>query len=108
MMPIFKMLAPLRILRGTALDPFGLTDERRLERQDILQYQDMLTEICRGLTAENYTTAVELAGLPKKLRGFGHVKARNRDALLKNRAMLLNQFRGGLAHIAIIDADRAA
>ena len=103
MMPLFKLLAPLRFLRGTALDPFGFSTERRLERQDVIQYEHLLAEICQDLTAANYVTAVELASLPKKLRGFGHIKARNRDRMVATKATLLEQLHGELAYEAIVE-----
>lgn len=108
MMPAFRLLAPLRFLRGTALDPFGWSEERRLERADLAKYQETLREISKKLTPENYAIAVELAELPKKLRGFGHVKARNRTELAKANALLIDQFRGHLAYLDITPTDRAA
>lgn len=107
MMPIFKFLAPLRVLRGTALDPFGWTDERRLERADLAQYQATLREITQHVTADNYAIAVELAALTKKLRGFGHIKARNRKDLAQAQALLLAQFRGQLVPVDVTQSDRA-
>ena len=108
MMPAFRLLAPLRFLRGTALDPFGWTEERRLERADLAQYQKTLMEITQKVTPDNYAIAVELAALPKTLRGFGHVKARNRAALVKAQALLLEQLRGQLVYVDVTPSDRAA
>ena len=39
MFAAFKLLAKLRFLRGTALDIFGYTEERRTERQLIQDYE---------------------------------------------------------------------
>jgi indolepyruvate ferredoxin oxidoreductase len=77
MMQGFRVLAKLRGLRGTAFDPFGWMAERRTERQLITDYETMLDEIERCLTADNHPVAVELASLPLTIRGFGHVKAAN-------------------------------
>ncbi|WP_163360789.1 DUF6537 domain-containing protein, partial [Klebsiella aerogenes] len=64
-------------LRGTALDIFGKTEERRMERQLIRDYEALIDEILASLTADKLATAVELARLPEKIRGYGHVKHAN-------------------------------
>ncbi len=106
MLKAFGLLAKLRGLRGTRLDIFGYTEERRQERQDIADYEALLRELTAGLTEENYATALELARLPEKLRGFGHVKDRNREALAPRRARLLAAFRGEEAAsvVKLVDA----
>lgn len=71
-----KLMAPLKVLRGTPFDPFGYMQERTEERRLIADYESTLDKIIDGLTADNYQTAVELASLPLKFRGFGHVKSR--------------------------------
>jgi len=73
----FKLLAKLKFLRGGALDIFGKTDERRMERQLIEDYERSITNALTGLTADNLARAVELATLPEQIRGFGHVKQAN-------------------------------
>jgi len=88
-----KVLAKFKGLRGTALDPFGYTAERRLERQLIRDYEALLEEIFAGLTPENHAVAVGLASIPEKIRGFGHVKRRHLDAAKAEEAALLDQFR---------------
>ncbi|MBR7777475.1 indolepyruvate ferredoxin oxidoreductase family protein [Undibacterium rugosum] len=70
----FKLLAGLKGLRGTALDVFGYTAERRAERALIKDYQEMIAGLIGRLSAENLEQAVALASLPEKIRGFGHVK----------------------------------
>ena len=100
-MYLFRLLAKLKWMRGTRLDLFALTKERRLEREDLARFETDLEEICAGLSADNYRTAVELAKLPEKLRGYGHIKARNREALLRQRTQLLNEFRGEVQFVEI-------
>jgi indolepyruvate ferredoxin oxidoreductase len=75
MLSAFQLLAKLKFLRGSALDPFGRTEERRLERQLIVDYERSITAAAASLTADNLARAVELASLPEQIRGFGHVKA---------------------------------
>ncbi|MEH6585579.1 MAG: indolepyruvate ferredoxin oxidoreductase family protein [Halioglobus sp.] len=92
--PAFKLLARLKFLRGTAMDVFGYTQERKQERQDIADYRGLLDCIVAELKDENYDLAVELAGSAHKLRGYGHVKDRNREQLLPEQAILLSRLRG--------------
>jgi indolepyruvate ferredoxin oxidoreductase len=95
MLPVFRMLAKLRRLRGTAFDPFGYSAERRTERRLIAEYEAMLNEIMPRLTPDNHHLAVGLAAIPEKTRGFGHVKARHLAAAKAEEAALLEQFRAG-------------
>ena len=95
MKPAFKLLAKLKGLRGTALDVFGYAEERKLERRLIRDYQALVTEILATLSPKNHRTAVELATLPERIRGFGHVKERNIAAVATEREKLLQQFRHG-------------
>jgi len=78
-----RWLAPLKTLRGTAWDVFGKTEERRMERQLIADYQSALGLIVSRLNTGNHALALELARLPESIKGFGHVKARNAQAALK-------------------------
>jgi indolepyruvate ferredoxin oxidoreductase len=70
-------LARFKSLRGTALDPFGTTEERRTERALIGEYRAAIDELLQGLTAEKLPLAVEIARLPEGIRGYGHVKERH-------------------------------
>jgi indolepyruvate ferredoxin oxidoreductase len=97
MMPAYKVLARLKFLRGTALDPFGRTIERRTERQLIRDYEATLDEILGKLTPDNHHLAVGIACIPEKIRGFGHVKARHLTVAKAEEAALLEQFRAGPA-----------
>ncbi len=75
MMTALKALAALRGLRGTALDVFGYSAERREERALIGEYEAMVRELVKSLDADNHRFAVSLASLPEKIRGYGHVKS---------------------------------
>ena len=70
----FRLLARCKGLRGTWLDPFGHTAERRLERQLVKDYQAALQAILARLDSGNYVEALGLASLPQEIRGFGPVK----------------------------------
>ena len=73
----FKVLAKLRGLRGTALDPFGRTEERRTERALIGEYRASVEQVIAGLDAGNHSLALEIAAIPEQIKGYGHVKERN-------------------------------
>jgi indolepyruvate ferredoxin oxidoreductase len=102
MMSAFKVLAKLKGLRGTALDLFGRTEERRHERALIREYFDLLDEFGRTLTEDRLAVALELANLPDDIRGFGHIKERNMKAAQARRATLLDSYRNAnpLASVA--------
>ena len=91
--PLFRLLAKLKVLRGTAFDPFGYSAERKTERALVRDYEAMLEEILAKLTPENHHIAVGLAAIPEKIRGFGHVKMRHLKAAKADEAALLDQFR---------------
>ncbi|UCF24619.1 MAG: 2-oxoacid:acceptor oxidoreductase family protein, partial [Ralstonia sp.] len=92
-MRIFKLLAKLKGLRGTALDVFGKTEERRTERALIGEYRTLVDELVKGLSAQKLAQAVELARLPEDIRGFGHVKDANLAAARIRWNKLLTQWR---------------
>ena len=93
MLPVFGMLARLKFLRGTKLDIFGYTEERREERALIEEYFSLMNEIIDSLNTENHAIAVELASLPEKIRGFGHIKQNHLQAFRKQHHNLLKAFR---------------
>jgi indolepyruvate ferredoxin oxidoreductase len=74
---VFELLTWLRPLRGTVFDIFGYTQERRMERRLIADYEAVIGEIATSLDPGNHALCIEIASLPAKMRGFGHVKARN-------------------------------
>jgi indolepyruvate ferredoxin oxidoreductase len=92
MMPAFRVLARLKFLRGTALDPFGRSAERRMERRLIGEYEATVERLLAGLSPDNHALAVEIAGLPAEMRGFGHVKEANIAAVGGRLAQLLSRY----------------
>ncbi len=89
-----RVLARLKMLRGTPLDVFGRSDERRLERRLITDYETIVDELLRGLSRTNHAQAVAIARVPERIRGFGHVKIANVAAARARWADLLAQWRG--------------
>ena len=70
----FKVMAKLRFLRGTALDVFGYTAERKMERALIDEYFATVDELLGKLDRDNHALAVEIATIPEHIRGYGHIK----------------------------------
>ena len=91
-LPLFRVLKSLKFLRGTALDPFGHTAERRMERELIREYEETVELLLAGLSAQNHAAAVQIASLPEEIRGFGPIKKRNVEAARKKRLELLQRF----------------
>jgi indolepyruvate ferredoxin oxidoreductase len=100
-MPLFRGLAALKGLRGTAFDIFGYTKERRTERQLINDYEVLIEEILTSLCPANHDVAVALAAIPEKIRGYGHVKMRHLKAAKAEEQNLLEQFRAGPAPVKL-------
>ena len=77
LMPAMKLLAHLKFLRGTPLNPFGWIAERRQESELIADYERMLAHILDQLDSGRMETAVALASIPEIIRGYGPVKQRS-------------------------------
>jgi len=92
-MAALRLLAKLRGLRGTPLDVFGKTAERRMERALLGEYEALVTELLAQLAPHNHALAIELAEIPEHIRGYGHVKARHVTVAQAKEAELLAAFR---------------
>ena len=93
MLPALRLLAKLKGLRGTVFDIFGHNAERRMERTLIRDYETLLEEIAGKLSPDNHAVAVELASIPEKIRGYGHVKEAHVKTAKACEADLLTAFR---------------
>jgi indolepyruvate ferredoxin oxidoreductase len=98
MLSVFRILARLRHLRGTPFDIFGRSEERRLERRLIGEYEELIDEILTQLSPANHQLAIELAGFPVEIRGFGHVKQANLAQVKTREEVLLARFRSEPLH----------
>lgn len=106
---LFPLLAKGKALRGTMLDPFGHTAERKMERALIDHYEAQLREVAAALTPANHKFAVELASLPAQIRGYGHVKEAAVEKVRVLEANVLKRFReAGTPPAAPIEEQRAA
>jgi indolepyruvate ferredoxin oxidoreductase len=77
LMPVFRLLAKMRGLRGTAFDIFALSPDRRLERDLIAGYEKDVAHVLSVLSPLTLDTAVEILSLPDRIRGFGPVKEKS-------------------------------
>ncbi len=93
MLRAMRLLAPLKVLRGTALDPFGRTAERRMERRLIAGYRATIEEVLSHLRPETLDRSVAIAGLAGTIRGYGHIKTRSVEAYERTRDALLAELR---------------
>ena len=92
MLPLLKVLARGKALRGTPFDPFGRTEERKLERGLIAEYEARVAELLAGLTPEKPAVAVAIANVPGSIRGYGHVKLASLAIARAREKELLNRF----------------
>ena len=93
MLPLFGWLAKGKALRGTRFDVFGMTAERRLERQMMADYEALLSELGERLTSANHGLAIQLAANALDIKGFGHVKLKNYEQAKVRESKLLGQLR---------------
>jgi indolepyruvate ferredoxin oxidoreductase len=107
-MKAFGVLAKFKGLRGTALDIFGYTAERKMERALIGEYRQTVSSLLPKLTAENLAQAVAIASIPEDIRGYGHVKERHFKAAKQKEATLIAAFNSPASPIPAGSAHHAA
>ena len=93
MMPAFRILASLKRLRGGTFDIFGYSEERRMERRLIGEYEITVETLLATLGQDNHALAVQIASVPETMRGFGHVKEKNVKIAKEREASLLATYR---------------
>ena len=93
LMSAFRLMAPLRKLRGSLFDPFRHSDERRLARELLDGYRADIERLLPELSSANHAIAVRIAALPDKVRGYGHVRQASASAAATERDGLLAQWR---------------
>jgi indolepyruvate ferredoxin oxidoreductase len=89
MIPVFALLAKLKFLRGTIFDPFGRTEERKIERQLIEEFETLMLKLLDEANRSKINLLVEIAAAPQKIRGFGPVKLAAVDVFRTESAFLL-------------------
>ncbi|RNF83657.1 indolepyruvate ferredoxin oxidoreductase family protein [Montanilutibacter psychrotolerans] len=88
----FKWMAKLKFLRGGAFDIFGKTEERRMERQLIVDYVATIESLLGKLDSGNVDLAAEIASIPEHIRGYGHVKEDHLHKAKAREAELLKEW----------------
>ena len=92
MLTFLKMLARFKWLRGSFIDPFSYSDDRKLEQTIIAEYELLIDSLIISLTPERYVTTLALAELPQMITGFGHIKKNNYEKAKAREIMFLKQF----------------
>jgi indolepyruvate ferredoxin oxidoreductase len=92
MLPVLRQLAKLKALRGTPLDVFSYTKERRMERALSVDYARTVRALIKDLRADNHELACEIAGVPENIRGFGPVKQRHAQAARQRHLALMGDW----------------
>ena len=90
-----RLLAKLKFLRGTPLDPFGYAGVRREERELIDWYRQLVEELLPKVTPENLAAAIAIASLPDQIRGYEKIKS---DSVARVKA----QAAAGLARLSTV------
>lgn len=90
--PVFKFLAGMKGLRGTAFDIFGYTEERKMERGLIKTYKDTIELLISGLNHDNHKLAIDIASFPEAIRGYGYIKEKSVKDTQTNLQKLLSAY----------------
>jgi indolepyruvate ferredoxin oxidoreductase len=90
----FPLMARMKGLRGGPLDVFGRTEERRMERGLVADYEVTLDRLAGGLTPERLPLAARIASIPQEIRGYGHVKDASVVKAKAEAATLWSQWEG--------------
>jgi indolepyruvate ferredoxin oxidoreductase len=90
--PLFRLLARMRRLRGTRFDMFGLSRERRMERRLISEFEQTAETVLANLRPETVAAAAEIAGLYLEIRGYGPVKEESAAKIRPEIARRLRDF----------------
>jgi len=89
MRPVLSLLARLKGLRGTALDPFGYTAERKMERGLIEWFEALMARCELEISPANAHIWAQVLSAPMEIRGYGPVKHEAADkAKAKVKALL--------------------
>ncbi len=90
---VFRILSKMKHLRGTPMDIFGYTAERKYERQLSVDYAQTIEELILALDHDNHSLAVQIAEIPEMIRGFGHIKSQHLKEANSKQAELFSMFR---------------
>ncbi len=77
MLGALKLIAKFKFLRGGMFDIFGYSAERKMERQLIGEYEQIVEIILDKLNKENYPLCLDILTIPLSYKGYGHIKENN-------------------------------
>ncbi|MFC4160578.1 indolepyruvate ferredoxin oxidoreductase family protein [Chitinimonas lacunae] len=100
MMGGFRLLAKMKGLRGTALDPFGYAEDRKVERRLIGEFESSLDTLLATLNAERLPLAAEIVNLSQQIRGYGHLKLSSYASIRKQWDDKLKQYQNPSVAVA--------
>lgn len=86
--PLIRLLRTARRLRGTRLDPFGHAQVRRVERELIAEYREVIGNALELSTVDE-SVVRQLADLPDLVRGYESIKLTNVATYRERQAKLL-------------------
>ncbi len=98
-MAAFRLMARLKVLRGTWLDPFRSSDERKLERRLLAEFEADVADLVQRLTPASHPVAVRVVSAYEAIRGYGHVKEASAAEAAKTRAAALNEIKAAKAPV---------
>jgi indolepyruvate ferredoxin oxidoreductase len=87
----------LKFLRGTMLDPFRNSEERKLERRLTAEFEGDVANLTQRLTPASHPAIVRVIETYETIRGYGHVKEASAAEAAKARASALNELKVGKA-----------
>jgi indolepyruvate ferredoxin oxidoreductase len=90
--PVFKFLRSLRSIRGTPFDMFGFTKVRRVERELINEYRNLIESLLPYLNDDNHELAAQIAELPDQIRGYEDIKLASITEFRQRAKELYRQF----------------
>ncbi|KLU17384.1 MULTISPECIES: indolepyruvate ferredoxin oxidoreductase family protein [Xenorhabdus] len=89
--PVFRFLAACKSLRGTVFDIFGYQEERKQERNLLLEYERLIDFLIEKMERNNLAICRQIAELPNQVRGFGHVKQKAMKNMMERKEILLKE-----------------
>jgi indolepyruvate ferredoxin oxidoreductase len=90
-------MARLKVLRGTWLDPFRRSEERKLERRLLAEFEADVEDLLARLTPSTHALAVRIIGSYETIRGYGRVKEASATEAARARANGLHQLKAAEA-----------
>jgi indolepyruvate ferredoxin oxidoreductase len=100
MLGVFKLLARMKGIRNSWLDPFRYTAERRMNHKLLADYEALLDHLADRLAPANHDICVELAALAQSVRGYGPVKEKAAGEAETRKQALLARLNASLTEAA--------